>query len=162
MVFRENSQYTEKVLYINRCTKVVKGGRRFSFSAIVAIGDKKGKLGIALGKSKGVPESIRKAVEKAKKRMKKFNIVNKTVPHKIIGIDGKGKILFLPARRGTGIIANNKTRMIFEVLGIKNIFSKSIGSNNYMAIINATMNALNRIETKKQVLNRRLKLKNYN
>ena len=117
----EDIQLTEKVVYINRVAKVVKGGRRFSFSAIVVVGDGKGMVGAGLGKANEVPEAIRKGGERAKKDMKPISLLNDTIPHKIIGVCGSSSVLLKPARPGTGIIAGGAVRAVLEAAGVKNV-----------------------------------------
>jgi len=145
-------EFEEQVISIKRVTKVVKGGRRFRFSALVAVGDKKGRVGLGLGKSHEVPEAIKKAIEKAKKDLVEVPITeNGTIPHQMEVKDGAGKILIKPARPGTGIIAGNTARAILEVCGIKNIVTKSIGSNNVHNLSHALIKALSLLRDKDKV-----------
>ena len=137
----------DKVIFINRCAKVVKGGRRFSFSALVVSGDQQGKVGIGYGKAKQVPEAIRKGTEQARKRMKPVPLSGDTIPHAVLGQADGGKVLLRPASQGTGVIAGGGVRAVLEAVGVKNILSKSLGSNNQLAIVNATMNGLNQLRT---------------
>jgi small subunit ribosomal protein S5 len=143
----EESEFFEKVVTINRCAKVVKGGRRFSFSALVVIGDQEGRVGIGYGKAKEVPESIRKATEKARKNMEPVQVLEGTIPHQVIGKADGGKVLLRPASPGTGIIAGGGVRAVLEAAGVKNVLSKSMGSNNHLAVVNATLAGLQQLRS---------------
>lgn len=145
----------DRVIHINRTAKVVKGGRRFSFSALVVVGDGNGKVGYGLGKAKEVPEAIRKGVETAKKNMIDVPLQGKTIPHDVIGKYGAGKMLLLPASEGTGVIAGGAARAILEVAGVGDILSKCIGSNNPHNVVKATMRALERLQSPEEILARR-------
>jgi len=138
---------SDKVVHINRCAKVVKGGRRFSFSALVVSGDQQGKVGVGYGKAKQVPEAIRKGTEQARKRMKLVPLSGDTIPHAVLGQADGGKVLLRPASQGTGVIAGGGVRAVLEAAGIKNILSKSLGSNNQLAIVKATVDGLNQLRT---------------
>jgi small subunit ribosomal protein S5 len=136
----------DKVIFINRVAKVVKGGRRFSFSALVVVGDEGGHVGFGKGKAKEVPEAIRKAVEQAKRTLVKVNVIDGTIPHRIDGVYGAGKIVMLPARAGTGLIAGGPVRAIMEVVGIRNIVAKSLGSRNPFNTVRATIDGLMKLK----------------
>ena len=143
----EESEFFEKVVTINRCAKVVKGGRRFSFSALVVMGDQEGRVGIGYGKAKEVPESIRKATEKARKNMEPVQVLEGTIPHQVVGKADGGKVLLRPASPGTGIIAGGGVRAVLEAAGVKNVLSKSMGSNNHLAVVNATLAGLQQLRS---------------
>jgi len=143
----EESEFVEKVVHINRCAKVVKGGRRFSFAALVVVGDRKGKVGFGYGKAKEVPEAIRKGTEQAHKRMVPVQLKGDTIPHPVVGEADGGQVLLRPASEGTGVIAGGGVRAVLEASGIKNVLSKSLGSNNQLAMVNATMAGLLRLRT---------------
>ena len=147
----EEKQYDERVVVINRVTKVVKGGRRFRFAALVVVGDFNGHVGFGTGKAQEVPEAIKKAVEDAKKNMIEVPIVGTTIPHEITGVHGAGQVFLKPAPAGTGIIAGGPVRNVVELAGIKDIVSKSQGSNTPINIVRATFKGLEALRTVEQV-----------
>jgi small subunit ribosomal protein S5 len=136
------SDTVEKVVFINRCAKVVKGGRRFSFSALIVAGDKKGKVGYGFGKANEVSEAIRKASESAKKKMVLISVRENTIPHEVTGEFGGGRVLLRPASPGTGVIAGGGVRAVIEAVGIRDVLAKSLGSSNHANVVKATIKAL--------------------
>ena len=148
-------QLTDKVVSIARVAKVVKGGRRFRFSAIVVVGDGQGRVGAGLGKAHEVPEAIRKAVEQAKKAMIQVPILNSTIPYAVLGEYGSGQVLLKPASEGTGVIAGGPVRAVVEVAGIKNVLTKCLGSHNPHNAVKATMMALKQLASPEEVASRR-------
>ncbi len=155
----EGPQLVEKVVYVNRCAKVVKGGRRFSFSALVVVGDRNGRVGYGFGKANEVSDAIRKGTDAAKRAMKDVVVVNETLPHEVYSEFGGAKIVLKPAAPGTGLVAGEKVRAVLEAAGVSNVIAKSLGSSNAANVVKATMQAMLIMRTADQVLSARGKKK---
>ncbi|MEM9399637.1 MAG: 30S ribosomal protein S5 [Verrucomicrobiota bacterium] len=152
---KEDQEFSEKIVFINRCAKVVKGGRRFSFSALLVSGDGKGKAGIGFGKANEVSEAIRKAGQNARREMNEIRTSGSTIPHEVIGEFGGARVLLKPASKGTGLIAGGGVRAVVESAGIQDILGKSLGSGNPSNVVRATMDALKQLRTKEEIFRAR-------
>ena len=151
----QEPEFEERVVTINRVTKVVKGGRRPRFAVLIVIGDKKGNVGFGTGKANEVPDAIKKAVESAKKNLITVSTVNTTIPHEVTGVYGAGRVFLAPASQGTGVIAGGPVRAVVELAGITDILSKSLGSATPINVVRATVEGLKQLETVEQVAQRR-------
>jgi len=151
----DDSGLTEKVVFINRCAKVVKGGRRFSFSALIVVGDQAGKVGIGFGKANEVSEAIRKGNENARKHLEPVSLDKSTIPHEVLGKFGGATVLLKPASEGTGLIAGGGARAIVEAAGIKDVLSKSLGSSNPANVVRATLEALKQLRKREDIMKAR-------
>lgn len=152
---RNQDEFEEKVVTINRITKVVKGGRRFRFSALVVVGDRKGRVGIGTGKANEVPEAIKKAIQDARKNVVKVNLSKTTITHETVGVYSSSKIFMRPAAKGTGVIAGGPVRVVLELAGVHDILSKSLGSRTPVNMVRATLAGLQSMKSKKQVMEMR-------
>jgi small subunit ribosomal protein S5 len=148
---KEVSEYKERLVYINRVAKVVKGGKNFRFTALMVVGNEKGKVGVGLGKAVEIPEAVRKGVEDAKRHMIEIPLVGTSIPHEVEGEFGKGHVRMLPAEEGTGVIAGGPVRAVLEMAGIKDIRTKSYGSNNPSNCVKATLDGLSQLRTVEQI-----------
>ena len=156
----DGPQMIEKVVFINRCAKVVKGGRRFSFAALAVVGDGKGKVGIGYGKANEVPDAIKKSTAHAHKHLVSVKLKGDTIPHDVFGKYDGGKVLLKPASPGTGLIAGGGVRAVLEAAGVKNVLTKSMGSNNHIAVVNATLNGLLQLRLQEDITALRTKASN--
>ena len=145
------SEFKEKLVYINRVAKVVKGGKNFRFTTLMVIGDEKGRVGCGMGKAVEIPEAVRKGIEDAKKQMIIVAMDGTTIPHQVTGVFGTGRVLLMPAPEGTGVIAGGPVRAVIEACGIKNIRTKSIGSNNAVNVVKATLEGLKQLQSAEEV-----------
>lgn len=145
------SEFKEKLVYINRVAKVVKGGKNFRFTTLMVIGDEKGRVGCGMGKAVEIPEAVRKGIEDAKKQMITVAMDGTTIPHQVTGVFGTGRVLLMPAPEGTGVIAGGPVRAVIEACGIKNIRTKSIGSNNAINVVKATLEGLKQLQSAEEV-----------
>ncbi|KAJ3636334.1 hypothetical protein Zmor_008688 [Zophobas morio] len=148
---KEDNPYEEKVVTINRVTKVTKGGRRFRFAAVVVIGDRKGRVGLGTGKANEVPDAIKKAIKEARKSLIRVPLAGTTVPHDAIGHYGAGRVLIKPAKKGTGVIAGGPARAVIELAGVSDVYAKSLGSNTPINMIRATLEGLKNMSTPEQI-----------
>jgi len=149
--FTEQTEYIDKIVHVNRVAKVVKGGRRFSFSALVVVGNRAGRVGVGLGKANEVPEAIRKAIDKAKKNLQTIALAGTTVPHSVVGHYGAGRVLLKPAARGTGITAGGPVRAVMEAVGVADVLTKSLGTNNPHNVVKAALDGLLQLRSKREI-----------
>ncbi len=147
----EVSEYKEKLVAVNRVSKTVKGGRNMRFSTLMVVGDENGRVGCGMGKAAEIPEAIKKGVEDAKKNMMTISMNGTTIPHEVVGVFGKGRVKMIPAPEGTGVIAGGPVRAVLEAVGIKNIVTKSLGSNNPINMVRATMAGLQQLRSLEEV-----------
>ena len=152
LVSEEENILNDRLIAVNRVAKVVKGGRRFGFNALVVVGDGKGQVGLGMGKANDVSEAIRKGIEKAKKNVQNISLVKGTIPHEILGRYGAGKIVLKPAAPGTGVIAGGPARAVLEVAGVHNILTKCLGTTNSHNVAKATIDGLTRMRSKEQII----------
>jgi len=146
------SEFQERVVFVNRCAKVVKGGRRFSFSAVVVVGNQNGLVGYGFGKANEVPDAIRKGTEMARKSLFKVTMKDKTVPHEVVGTFVGGRVMLRPASAGTGMIAGGGMRAVLEMAGIRDVLAKSLGSSNRLNVVKATMEALRQLRSREEIM----------
>ena len=149
--YEQASEFKDRLVAVNRVSKTVKGGRNMRFSALVVVGDENGRIGCGMGKATEIPEAIRKGNEDAKKNMIKVSLKDTTIPHEVIGVYGTGKVLLMPAPEGTGLIAGGPVRQVLEAAGIRNIRTKSIGSNNPINMVKATMEGLKQLRSAEEI-----------